>query len=187
MIILERPRTCQISLPHAVWRASRTATPRRAATRARRVTSSRRSSTRSRPRAAQCTNQITLGRAEISLVDVAHRYGYLSPELWKPTARAGVVIYFMDAESRRESKILLTRRSLLRSSARRPSKNTPTSSPRRPNRPRPTPRIRRVTIPPSSRWAAVPRTSGAHDPRGVSRTGLARKWSNNPNKTPGIR
>ena len=27
-------------------------------------------------------------------------------------------------------------------------------------------------IPPSARWAAVPRTSGAHDPRGVSRTGL---------------
>ena len=26
-----------------------------------------------------------MGRAEISLVDVAHRYGYLSPELWKPT------------------------------------------------------------------------------------------------------
>ena len=39
---------------------------------------------------------------------------------------------------------------------------------------------------PSSRWAAVPRTSGAHDPRGVSRTGLARKWSNNQNTKTGF-
>ena len=75
--------------------------------------------------------------------------------------------YFMDAESRRESKISLTRRSLLRSSARRPSRSTPTSSPRRPNRPRPTPRIRRASRKPeASRSPPVPR----HE---VGRTTLA--------------
>ena len=74
---------------------------------------------------------------------------------------------FFDAESRRESKISLTRRSLLRSSARLRSKNTPTSSPRRPNRPRPTPRIRRASRKPeASRSHPVPR----HD---VGRTTLA--------------
>ena len=102
--------------------ARRTATLRRAATRAPLVILLQRSSTRCRPRTATCRPS----------------YGSLRrvPES---------AFHFMDAEGRRESKISLTRRSLLRSSARRPSKNTPTSSPRRPNRPRPTLLIRHAS------------------------------------------
>ena len=152
------------SLPHAVWRASRIATRRRAATRAPLVILLPLSSTRSRPRTATSR-----------------------PSYGSPRRDFSVIISFLDAEGRRESKISLTRRSPNRSSARRRSRSTRTSSPRRPSRPRPTRPIRhasRYRRPPGGRRS--PAKKRGVDPRGLSRTGLARKWSNNPNKNSGI-
>ena len=105
---------------------------------------------------------------------VSASYGYLSPELWKPTAKLRRFRY------RKFHSLIIFRIGLLESAVpgahrlprqggrvgqgRRCLLGTRHEYRRRPGRLR------------------SPAMSGAHDPRGVSRTGLARKWSNNPKK-----